>query len=523
LPAQLEVVPPKVIHKHGSRWPKIIVAVLLAGAIVVAIASWYAGRIARKHLVEALEQHYHSKVELRDFSVLVFPRIHIRGEGLVLRQDMSADAPPFIKVESFSTDASIVDLLRKKKRIASVTLQGLEIHIRHHDGRPPNSGGGKKVPEFVIEEVSADETKLIIHPRDAKKDPREFDIHQLSLRSAGTGEAMKYKATLTNPTPPGKIESTGYFGPFNIDDPGKSPLKGDYTFRNADLGHFKGIAGTLSSDGNFSGVLERIDVKGKTDVPDFALRSAGHPVHLTTDFTAVVDGTDGDTYLHEVNAHFLNTSLVAAGKVEGTAGRHGKTVTLKVDGEKTRIEDLLTLVVNSSEPPLRGEAEFHAQFELPPGQQDVLDRLRLNGAFGLENTKFANRKVQENIAKLSARARGDKSENLPAGDTASDFAGHFTLENGKATFSQLSFFVPGASVNLHGSFDLDSQALDFRGDLHMQAELSEMTSGVKSFFAKLVQPLFKGKSGKGKTDIPIKITGTRKDPKFGLDTGKVLH
>jgi hypothetical protein len=112
---------------------------------------------------------------------------------------------------------------------------------------------------------------------------------------------------------------------------------------------------------------------------------------------------------------------------------------------------------------------------------------------------------------------------LPAGDTASDFAGHFTLENGKATFSQLSFFVPGASVNLHGSFDLDSQALDFRGDLHMQAELSEMTSGVKSFFAKLVQPLFKGKSGKGKTDIPIKITGTRKDPKFGLDTGKVLH
>jgi hypothetical protein len=82
--------------------------------------------------------------------------------------------------------------------------------------------------------------------------------------------------------------------------------------------------------------------------------------------------------------------------------------------------------------------------------------------------------------------------------------------------------VPGASVSLHGAYNLDSQALDFHGDLHLQAELSQMTSGVKSFFAKLVQPLFSGKKGKGKTDIPIKIGGTRSDPKFGLDAGKVF-
>jgi hypothetical protein len=457
--------------------------------------------------------------------VLVFPRIHIIGEGLVLRNDPDPGAPPFIKVAKFSTDASIIDLLRRKKRIDSVTLQGLEIHIVHHDQpqqQQPQETGQKKVPRFVIEKLSADDTKLIVHPRDRSKDPLEFDIHQLSMRSAGTGEAMMYKATLTNPTPPGKIESTGYFGPFDIDDPGKSPLKGDYTFRNADLGHFKGIGGTLASDGQFSGVLERIDVKGKTDVPNFAV-SGGKQVHLNADFTAVVDGTDGDTYLHEVRAHFLNTDLLCAGKVEGTPGQHGKNVTLKVDAQKARIEDLLALVVNSSEPPLRGEAEFHAQFELPHGDGKVLDRLRLNGAFGLENAKFSKASVQQKIAELSQRSRGNSNQNFSADNTASDFAGHFTLENGKANFSQLSFFVPGASVNLHGSFNLDSQALDFHGDLYMHAELSQMTTGVKSFLAKLVQPLFSGKKGKGKTDIPIKITGTRSDPKFGLDAGKVFH
>ena len=488
------------------------------------IASWYAGHIVRRHLVDALETHYHSKVELRDFSVLVFPRVHIEGEGLVLRQDTDPSAPPFIKVAKFSTDASILDLLRRKKRIASVTLQGLEIHISHRE-HPGNAqpGSKEKVPEFVIEEVSADDTKLIVHPRDPKKDPLEFDIHQLSLRSAGTGEAMKYKATLTNPTPPGKVESQGYFGPFDVDDPGKSPLKGDYTFRNADLGHFNGIGGTLASEGNFSGMLERIDVKGKADVPNFTVRNSGHPVHLTTDFTAVVDGTDGDTYLHQVRAHFLNTDILASGKVEGTPGEHGKTVTLQVDAQHARVEDLLMLVVDSGEPPLRGEAEFHAQFKLPHGEGDVLDRLHLVGTFGLENTKFAEASIQDKIAKFSARARGNKSDNVAPGNTASDFTGHFTLQDGRANFSQLSFFVPGASVNLHGTYNLDSQALDFHGAVHMQAELSQMTSGVKSFFAKLVQPLFKGKNGKGKTDIPIKITGTRQDPKFGLDTGKVFH
>ena len=524
MPVQIETAREQIVRKRGSRWPIIVIVVLLGGAILVGLASWYAGRIVRKHLVEALESHYHSKVELRDFAVLVFPRVHISGEGLVLRQDMDVDAPPFIKVEKFSTDASILDLLRRKKRITSVTLQGLEIHIRRREHKSQSDERSRtKVPEFVIESVSADDTKLIIHPRDPKKDPREFDIHQLSLHAAGTGEAMKYKATLTNPTPPGRIDSTGYFGPFNIDDPGQSPLKGDYIFQNADLGHFKGIAGILSSEGTFSGVLERIDVKGKAEVPNFALRSAGHPVDLTTDFTAVVDGTDGDTYLHEVRAHFLNTNLIAAGKIEGTPGQRGKTVALKVDGEKARIEDLLTLVVNSKEAPLRGEAEFHAQFELPPGQGDVLNRLRLNGTFGLENTKFADNSVQQKIAKLSTRARGDKSNDFAPDDTASDFAGHFTLAEGTAKFSQLSFFVPGASVELHGSYNLDSEDLDFHGNLHLQAELSQMTTGVKSFLAKIVQPLFAGKSGKGRTDIPIKISGNRKDPKFGLDTGKVLH
>jgi hypothetical protein len=234
-----------------------------------------------------------------------------------------------------------------------------------------------------------------------------------------------------------------------------------------------------------------------------------------------VDGTDGDTYLNKVQASFQKTVLAVSGKIEGSSGRKGKTIVLKAASEQARVEDLIGLVV-PNESPLTGPALFHARFELPPGQGTVLDRLQLDGTFGLEQTKFSKNSVQRQIAKLSARAQGDTSDNFSPSDTASNFAGHFTLKNGTARFSRLSFDVPGAAVNLAGNYNLDNESLDFRGRVHLQAKLSEMTTGAKSFFAKLAQPFFNGKKGKGNTEVPIKITGTRKDPKFGLDVAKVL-
>jgi len=51
-------------------------------------------------------------------------------------------------------------------------------------------------------------------------------------------------------------------------------------------------------------------------------------------------------------------------------------------------------------------------------------------------------------------------------------------------------------------------------------KVSEMTSGVKSFFLKLIDPLF-AKKGMGAI-IPIRIGGTPDSPSFGLDSGRVF-
>ena len=60
-------------------------------------------------------------------------------------------------------------------------------------------------------------------------------------------------------------------------------------------------------------------------------------------FSATVDGTNGDTLLHPVTAHLLNTVIVAQGGVVRSPDKKGKEITLDVTVDKGRLEDLLRL------------------------------------------------------------------------------------------------------------------------------------------------------------------------------------
>lgn len=135
------------------------------------------------------------------------------------------------------------------------------------------------------------------------------------MADIGPGQPLNFDVTLTNPKPAGDIHSTGRFGPLNEQSPRDSAVEGDYSSTNADLGSLRGIAGVLVSTGHYGGTLGRIEVVGQTDTPDFRLAVSGHPVSLHTDFHAIVDGTDGDTYLEPVRARFFHTSFTANGKV----------------------------------------------------------------------------------------------------------------------------------------------------------------------------------------------------------------
>jgi hypothetical protein len=140
----------------------------------------------------------------------------------------------------------------------------------------------------------------------------------------------------------------------------------------------------------------------------------------------------------------------------------------------------------------------------------------LKGTFEIGSAKFPDWSIQEKVEGLSNRAGGEP-EKAPTGDVVSNLSGDFLMGNGTVTLNGLVFAVPSAKVAMDGDYGVDDESLDFRGTLTMDAKISEATTGFKSFLAKIVDPFF-SKDHAGSV-IPIKVSGSRSDPKFGLALG----
>jgi hypothetical protein len=508
------------------RWPTIAgVAGLITIGLILTTLSSRLSPLTRVWVVNALKERYDSDIEMRHFKLSFFPRIRVIGEELLFRHKGRTDVPPLISIKRFSAEIGFLGLVIVPKRARIVRLEGLQIHVPPHGGkreveRQPESQPRRTLPSLVVDKIIADGTYLEILPKKLGKQPLTFDISHLTLQSVGVDRPMSFRATLTNPKPPGRIQTTGEFGPWQKENPSLTPVSGDYTFENADLSVFRGISGTLSSEGKYHGVLERIEVRGSTDTPDFSVSVSGHKVHLKTEYSAVVDGTNGDTELKPVYAQFLGSSVLAEGEVTGTPGVKGKTVSLDVTVEKARIEDLLRLAIRSNQPILTGIINFKTKFLLPPGDRDIADKLDLEGAFGIGSARFTNPSLQQKVDTLSRKGQGDAEEGNDSEGVASNFTGRFRLKDGTISFSNLSFRVPGALVRLNGKYGLRNEEVDFRGTLELEAKISEMTTGIKSFLLKAIDPLFK-KKGAGAV-VPIVITGSREHPSFGLDLKRTV-
>ena len=316
------------------------------------------------------------------------------------------------------------------------------------------------------------------------------------------------------------IHTSGWFGPWQTDNPRDTQLKGGYFFSDADLSTIKGIGGILSSVGNYEGTLDNIVVDGKTDTPDFQIARSGHRVPLHTEFHAVVDGTNGDTYLEPVRATISRSYLTATGFVVRMQQPPGHEIKLSVSIPKGRIDDLLRLGVRTDPPVLTGGVQMKVKFDLRPGQADISDRIKLDGTFSISGAHFTSDKIQDKVGALSLRSQGKPklANSILADDILADMEGRFALNNGVLSFPRLQFAVPGTEVNLSGKYSLDGNEFDFHGKARLQAKISHMATGWKSILLKPVDPFF-SMNGAG-TELPVKITGTRSEPHFGLDFGR---
>jgi hypothetical protein len=492
---------------------KIFLAIIIVAAILVSLAIFLLSRawpFSERSVVQDIAEASDSTVTIRGFHPKFFPFPGCVLDGLVFHHGVRHFT--LITIDKLDITGSYLGILRH--HVPRITAEGGHVLV------PPFGSGltfSTKHSNIVIDEIVADGTVIEFASKDPqnnapKNRPFRFDVHEAVLHNVRWDEPFTYRVKVHNPQPPGEITTSGKFGAWTTGHPGDTPVSGEYTFERADLGVYGGIDGTLNSKGKFGGVLGHINIEGTTATPDFEVTSGGHKEKLETKFNAYVDGTRGDTFLNRVDAHLGRSLVVTKGSVAGTQGKAGKTAQLDLSSIHGRIEDMLGLFV-SGRSPMSGEVALRAKVEIPSGDRKFLEKVKLQGTFGIDDGSFSQADTQKNVNELSAGARGENKDDPET--VLTDLKGRVVLEHGVASFSDLSFHIPGAGARLHGTFNLLNYKIDLHGDMRVDTQISKTSSGMKALLLKAMDPLFKKKK-KGEV-VPVHIGGTYNHPNFGLD------
>jgi hypothetical protein len=514
-----------------------VFAALAVLAGVAALLLHQAEPYLRARIVAELEEHFHARVELDSFHLSLLHGLWAEGHGLRIWPLAQAEAAqPLIQLDEFRFHTPLRLSPGKPLHISVVQLKGLQVHLppKLHlgpltAGQEGTSTQAKPATSTALLRVNLDtiectDAHLTLETDKPGKLPLDFAIAHLTLTGINTGGPMGYEADLTNPRPVGTIHTSGTFGPWQPADPGESAITGDYTFDHADLATFRGIAGILSSTGHYQGTLRDLTVDGETETLDFRLTHFGNPLPLHTRFHAKVDATNGDTRLDAVDATLGHSHFTAKGQIVRTSIHTaaaqtvtGHDIALDIDVDRGRIEDFLRLASHSATPLLTGGVVVPAKLHIPPGPVPVLERMTLDGKFTLDQASFTSKKIQDGIEQLSLRGQGRPEEvkDTDPASVRSGMKGDFHLAAGIITLPGFEYNVPGATIQLAGTYGLEGGALNFSGTAKTQATVSQMVGGWKGMLLKPADRFFK-KNGAG-VELPIRIEGTREDPKFTLD------
>src|SRR3984957_8012368 len=514
----------KKVNRRGL-WGWIFVSLLLAMIVVAAVGEVMMHRAApilKGRGIETLRARFKSRVEMDDFAVSVLKGLEVSGDGLRIYPPddvVAAGATrPLIELQHFSFHANLKALFVKPMHVGRVRVTGMTICIPPREMRaqaPQQQRRGGKV-KILVDEIVFDDSRLVLETEKPNKDPKEFAMSRIVMRDIGPNAPWLYDATLGNAIPEGNIHATGTFGPWNNESPGDSTVTGHYTFDHADLNTIKGLGGMLSSVGDFTGQLDNIVVDGTTETPNFSLDTANHAMPLHTKFHAIVDGTNGDTYLQPVEARLGGSDFTCSGAVVNVKGK-GHIIDLDVNVPDGRIQNFLQLAVKTTPVVMTGRLTTKTKLHIRPSDESVSKKIGLKAGFTLRQIHFTNPDLEDKVDMLSLRAQGDPKDAKPgAEDVHSEMMGQFVMADGKLTFSKLDYTLPGAVVMLVGEYTLDGERFEFEGKVRTDAKVSQMVASKwKSILLKPADPFFK-KNGAG-AEIPVKVSGTRSAPKFGLN------
>ncbi|MBV9624563.1 MAG: hypothetical protein JOZ14_11340 [Acidobacteria bacterium] len=420
------------------------------------------------------------------------------AENTVFERENSSE--PLIRVERLTIESSFTGLLRRHVRL--IRAQGLHAAFTREDLSPKGFTSGPTTIDRFLAENSA--VRIVARVPEYSL---EFRFQSFSLARANGGAS--FSAHFENPLPRGMVEISGRVGVWNSRDPADTTVSGRYRLEEADLGVFPGIGGLASSQGEFKGNFQHLAIEGSVKVPTFELSATEHRQPLESRFNAVVNAVTGDTFLEQVKARWGRDEIDAHGSIARTqSGR--RAAILDFHCEHGRIEDTFYPFIHGPRSPLAGGVAFNMHVVLPSGPEPFLKKLTLQSNFHMQDATFTHAETQSRVAKV-----GEAPSQPEPTVALLSFDGTVEVGKGMAYFRNLSVEDGGASAWFHGSYGLINEQVDLHGTLKTEASLSKTTHGIKSVFAKALEPFFKKRPHENV--VPVKIGGTYGHPNFGLD------
>jgi hypothetical protein len=503
------------------RWwhvpPGLLIAAFIGYLIFIGL-NW---PFAEQSLIDVLQQATLRTVTIGSFRKTFFPPGCV-AERVQFQHRVHKNNPPIIFIQTLTVHGSYWGLLTAQYRLALVKVNHMHVTVppAEVNGKPdpimPLNRTDHSVKTLRIDKIVADGAVLDFMHQDGGQ-PYRLTVDKLALYNVSNNSAINYKTILTNELPPGKIHSTGVFGPWNPNDPASTPVHGDYLYQDANLAAFSELSGTMQAHGTFSGKLGEMQTKGTVDIAKFHVTDTSHSRELKAAFQARVDGTNGNTVLDRVDAQFDHSSLVVSGSIAGAKGRKGRTLTLDVAGGSGRIEDVLDLFIEARRAPMTGAFTLKGHLDVPPGKSSFLTRLRMSGDFGVANGRFTDKQTQADLNRLSESAEKTKDPAAKDDIALSDLKGHGEIRNGVATLTDLHFNVPGATAVMSGTYSLLNYDVNLRGELFTDGKPWTATTGFKSWVLRAITPFLKKKQNL--RVVPFKITGNYNNTNVGLDLG----
>jgi len=195
-------------------------------------------------------------------------------------------------------------------------------------------------------------------------------------------------------------------------------------------------------------------------------------------FHLTLDGTTGDTSFGPVQVNLPRGQFLAQGSMHiipgegpGTGADSGPDIQADITVPRGRIEELLEIGTNTRPTLMSGALTLRAHLHIPPGPQNVEQRMQATGSLTIDGTTMGDPKLQQSINSLSGLTQGNLSALLgvlPMGGSAatpvtSNITATFSLDGGLITVPTLRYTVPGSHVQLAGVYSLARNAFEFKG------------------------------------------------------------